>query len=78
MAEVGGTFTGLVMRRKDENIAQLRARIKELEAEKVQAVLDEREACAKVCDVHALSNNHTWDNAARTCGIVIRARSKQT
>ena len=43
-----------------------------------EAVLDEREACAKVCDDLSLSQNSEWAVGTLDCAEAIRARGEAT
>lgn len=43
-----------------------------------EAVLAEREACAKVCDARYMGDNNREDMEAMRCAAAIRARGKAT
>lgn len=42
-----------------------------------KAVLEEREACAKLCDARYMGDNNREDMEAKNCAAAIRARSKE-
>jgi hypothetical protein len=47
-----------------------------LDSATAQAVISEREACAKVCEARYMGDNNREDMEARRCADVIRARSQ--
>lgn len=57
---------------KDKIIKGLTERVNELEGKLHDAVLSEREACAKLCE----SEGHRIDASWESCATAIRARSK--
>lgn len=57
---------------KDKIIKGLTERVNKLEAQLHDALLAEREACAKLCE----SEGHRIDASWESCATAIRARSK--
>jgi hypothetical protein len=47
-----------------------------LDSATAQAVISEREACAKVCEARYMGDNNREDMEARRCADVIRARGQ--
>jgi hypothetical protein len=47
-----------------------------LDSATAQAVISEREACAKVCEARYMGDNNREDMEARRCADAIRARSQ--
>jgi len=47
-----------------------------LDSATAQAVISEREACAKVCEARYMGDNNREDMEARRCAAAIRARGQ--
>jgi len=47
-----------------------------LDSATAQAVISEREACAKVCEARYMGDNNREDMEARQCAAAIRARAQ--
>ncbi len=47
-----------------------------LDSATAQAVISEREECAKVCEARYMGNNNREDMEARRCAAAIRARGQ--
>ena len=47
-----------------------------LDSATAQAVISEREACAKMCEARYMGDNNREDMEARRCADAIRARSQ--
>ena len=62
-----------------DNIMRFAALVAAAEQKKWEAVLDEREACAKLCDEESMEERDDWANGwlakAWDCARAIRARS---
>jgi len=56
----------------------LRAAYRQPSKSVVEAVLREREACAKVCESRYMGDNNREDMEARRCAAAIRARGEKT